>query len=344
MKKISALLLTILLTASACQILPQDEPAPAEPAAPETSVPIETKPDEITLSMGFIPNIQFTPVYIAQYNQYFPRQNLKVDLDYGMAPDLIQLVGAGTKQFALTDGEQVIMAREQGLPVVAIMAWYQEVPAAIVSLSEQEIQNPQDLIGKKIGIPGLYGSSYTALLAFLADQQIAPEEVEIVAIGYTQIEALTSGIVDAAVVFSNNEPLQMQALDYEINTIQLNQYTNLAGASLVTNQETITNQSELVQRLVTALRQGMTYVEAEPDTAFAIAIAQIPDLQTDLHPVQKEILLASLELWKNAHYPDQFGLLLPAIWEQTGQTLLDMGLLEQAVDVSEAYTNQFIFR
>jgi ABC-type nitrate/sulfonate/bicarbonate transport system substrate-binding protein len=40
------------------------------------------------------------------------------------------------------------------------MAWCQDFPVAVVAKTGQGIHTPQDLAGKRIGIPGLHSAAY----------------------------------------------------------------------------------------------------------------------------------------------------------------------------------------
>ncbi|HRY20510.1 MAG TPA: ABC transporter substrate-binding protein, partial [Flexilinea sp.] len=128
--------------------------------------------EEFSLPVGFVPNVQFAPLYVALENGYFAGENLKITLDHSLETDTVALVGANKIPFGICSGEQVLLARNQGLPLTYIAEWYEQYPVGIVSLKEAGITSMQDLRGKKVGVPVLSGASYIGLEALLQESNM----------------------------------------------------------------------------------------------------------------------------------------------------------------------------
>ena len=292
----------------------------------------------IRLPLGYIPNVQFAPLYVAVEKGYFREAGLEVTFDYSFETDAMALVGAGEIPFAVVSGEQVLLARSQGLPVVYVAAWYQQYPVAVVSKVEEGIVSPADLKGKTIGLPGLFGANYIGLEALLFSAGLSNDDVTLTSIGFTQVESIATDQVQAASVYAANEPVQLKAQGYEVNEIRVGDHVQLASNGLVTNEATLASNPELVRAMVKAMLRGIADTIQNPDEAYEISKKYVENLANADEAVQKEVLARSIEFWK----AEQLGYSDTSAWENMLDVLLKMGLLTETLDVNEAFTNEFL--
>jgi NitT/TauT family transport system substrate-binding protein len=303
-------------------------PTPAPPASPT----------EVTLAMGFIPNVQFAPFYVAVNQGYFADENLEIEFDYGMETDLLNLVGTDALHFAVASGDQVILARGQGLPVVYVMTYFQRFPVAVVSLEDVPLENPEDLIGRSVGIPGLWGASYIGWLALLDAAGIDEGDIKLESIGYTQVASLTEDQVDAAVVYAANEPVQLRQAGYEPHIIYVADYMNLVSNGIITNEKTIAEQPQLVAGLVRAVLRGLRYTVDHPEEAFEICLEYVPEAGGENRDTQSAVLQESIKFWQS----DKLGYSDPSAWEMSQEFMLKAGLAETETVPDKMFTNDFI--
>lgn len=318
-KLTTLLLIAILITACAPQAAPQ-------------------KLTDVRLPVGYVPNIQFAPLYIALEKGYFREAGFNVTIDYSMETDNVALVGAGQIPFAIVSGEQVLLGRAQGLPVTYVMAWYQKFPVGVVAKTGQNIRAPADLKGKRIGIPGLYGASYIGFRALLSQAGLQEQDVTLDAIGFNQVEALATDQEQAGVIYVTNEPIQLRAQGYDVDVIKVSDYLQLVSNGLITSEKIIKEDPGMVRRMVQALLKATQDAIANPNEAYEISKKYVEALAQADEKLQKQVLDASIELWK-AERP---GFSAPQSWENMHKVLLDMGMLKQPLDLKNAYSNDYL--
>lgn len=325
MKKI--LLITLLIALTACG------GAPTSTESPATARPALTR---IKLAMGYIPDIQFAPFYVAEAKGYFKAQGLEVEFVTMFENDAVPLLGTNELQFANVSAEQVIQARAQGLPVKYVMKWWEKYPVAITSKAQLGITTPADLAGRKVGLPGLYGASYIGWQALLNSQGLPADLAQLESIDFTQAAALTAGTVDAAIVYANNEPIKLAAQGEQLNTILIADYIQLASNGLATNEQTIKDRPELVDGMVVAIQKGLADTIADPAAAVATSLKYIDPAPDAV--IARKVLDASIAMWQT----DAPGVSSLERWQTTYDVLLKMGLITTPIKLEEAFTNDFV--
>ena len=244
----------------------------------------------IRLPMGYIPNIQYAPFYVAVEKGYFADAGIEIEFDYSFETKGVELVAAGELPFAVVSGEQVLLARAQGLPVTYVAAWYQQYPVSVVAKSELGVIVPQDLKGKKIGLPGLFGASYIGLRALLAAGKLTEADVTLDAIGFNQVELMAAGQQDIVVGYAANEPIQLRAQGIAVTELRVADYAQLAANGLLASEKVIAENPELVRAFVGAFLKGLKDTIANPDDAFELSASHIPNFADLNADVQGQVL------------------------------------------------------
>ncbi len=322
------LLLPILLLLTSCA-------APATPAPEPTSGPIT-----IQLGVGFIPSVQFAPLYVAIEKGYFTEEGLDVSLEYGYETDFLKLLAAGKREFVIASGDQVILGRAQGLPVTYIAEWYTRYPVVVFSPTDKGIAAPADLIGKTVGIPGLFGASYVGWKALVSAAGLPEDQIVLKNVGFSQAEALQQGLLDAAVDYAANGPVQFQIQNIPTNIIVVDEYMHLPANGLVTSEQGIADHPDRVEGMVRAMLRGVAYTLAHPDEAFAISLKFVPEAAQN-KAANRAIFDASLPYW-TPDAPDALGRTDPAIWPATAAFMQQAGLVDKRVETNGIWTNEFV--
>lgn len=346
------LILTFVVAGCAAPAAPTVSPAAptaatvpsAAPAASEAVLtPASASPSAgltaIRLPVGYIPNVQFAPLYVAMEKGFYRDAGLDVTLDYSFETDGVALVGANELQFAVASGEQVLLGRGQGLPVVYTLAWYQQYPVGIVAFKDKAIRTPADLKGKKVGIPGTYGASYIGYRALIEAGGLKESDMTLDSIGFNQVEALTAGQEDAGVIYVANEPVQLEAQGQQLDVMRVSDYLDLVGNGLITNEKTLKENPELVQAMVTATLKGLQATLDDPAAAYEISKKYVENLDKADQETQQKVLAESMKLWPGKQ---PLGVSDPTSWKNMQDILLRMGLLKDSLNLDQAYTNQFV--
>lgn len=299
--------------------------------------PTQSAQQAISLPMGYVANVQFSPFYMARDRGYFEDEGFDVSFDYRWETDGIQLVAAGEIPFTVASGDQVIQARSQGLPVKAVAAWYQRFPVGVISLPSTPLDQPADLKGLRIGIPETFGASYIGLRALLDVADLTEEDIDLQAIGYTQLAALTNGTVDAVVIYANNAAAVLEEQGTAFNAVYAADYVDLVSVVIASSDTYTAENPERVASFVSAFLSGLRDVLEDPDAAFEVSRTYVEGLDENSE-VQRAVLEASIDLWKSP----TLGRLDAAAWEVGQDVMYDAGLIEQKSPVDELYTNDFV--
>jgi len=139
-------------------------------------------------------------------------------------------------------------------------------------------------------------------------------------------------------VYTNNEPILLRSSGTQIDEIRVKDYAHLISNGLISNEKTIAQDPDLVRMMNQAFLKGIADTIANPDAAYQICLKYVEGLAQADQAVQKQVLATSIEFWK----ANQLGYSDPTAWQNTEQVLLDMGFITKPLDVSLAFSNEFL--
>ena len=256
--------------------------------------------DDLTderMLLTFIPNVQFSPFYVGVAEGYFSDAGFNVTIEHLQEPEVVDLIAAGQANFGIVSGEQVILARSQGRDVVYVYEWFQQYPIGVVVPAGENMTTATDLVGKKVGIPGRFGASYSGLTTLLETAKLSESDIQLEEIGFNAPEVFCLGAVDASVIYVNNEPLQIRNRaragdcgdieDVEVMTVA--SQADLVSNGLIVSADALAENPDYIQAMVTGLDNALRATINNPARAYLVSMEFVENLPND------EALITMLE-------------------------------------------------
>jgi ABC-type nitrate/sulfonate/bicarbonate transport system substrate-binding protein len=307
-----------------------------------SAVPGSGTPTRVSLMLDWYPNGDHAGIYAAAAQGYERAQGIQVDIQVPADPtSALKAVAAGKVDFAVSYEPEVLLARAQGLPVVAVMAMVQRPLNSIIALPGSGITRPRDLVGKRVGTDGLQ-STQDVLDTVLRADGVDPRQVTTVDVSEDNVAALLAHKVDAIVgAYWNWEAVEIQGKDggrypdvMRVDDWGVPSYDELV---LVTSDRLAQTEPDLVRRFVAAEVAGETYAKDNPDGAVRDLLAANKDLDSTL--VSRSVHLLQ-PVWQ-ADAP-AVGVMDARQWSSYEQWMQQQGLLDKAVPIAEAMTDRFL--
>jgi NitT/TauT family transport system substrate-binding protein len=320
-------------------------PPSASPSASSSVAPGESaQPVSLTVGLGYIPSVQFAPFYRADQAGYYAAEGLQVTFQNEIDANLVPKVGQGQVDLGLADGTSVIPAVSQSIPIKSVATIYGQFPSVVITKQGGGATDASGLKGKKIGIPGKYGSSWVMLQALLGSAGLTTSDVTIVEYpDFGQAAALAQGAIDAATGFVNNEPVQLAKQGIQTNVLTVDQAVPLPGPGIIAGTSTIASKRDAVAGFVRATLKAMNEIAADPQVGVDASIKAVPDLAKD-EATQLAILQATIGAWRPAGAAASApltGAIDTAGWGRSITALDGMKMLAKPVTTSDVVDPSF---
>lgn len=293
---------------------------------------------DVSIGLGYIPDVQFAPFYVAQSKGYYAEAGLNVTFNHGIVPDLIGSMIAKKNDFVFAGGDELLEAqnKNKGLQVVDVATIFQKYPVSLIVPASSSIKTLADLKGHTIGVPGPYGSTYTGLLALLYKANLSLSDVKVQYINFTQVQALLNNRVDAVIGYSNNEPLQIQQHGMAVRTFDVSDYQPLISNGIITTVQMNQSEPQVVKSFVQATLKGLQDVINDPPKAVEVSKQYVKTL-TDSAQALK-VLQATIPIWQSSS--GKLGYNDSATWKATQDFLVAIKAIDPVQNLAQVYSNQ----
>ena len=335
------LVLAGILVLASCTTSSSASPSGSDRPSPSASSAGELRP--IRLLLSYRPDVQFAPFYVAQQEGLFADAGLDVTIEHADGGDLIRLVADGQADFGVADATDVMIARTSGIPIKYISTLYQLFPVAIIGpLGSVPADSSRACRGVALARPGVYGSSWIALLALLDAGGLAADDVTIREYPqYDQVDGLLNGDVDLITGFRNNEPLRLEAAGMTTDQLTVDQIAPLPGPGMIVGDDLQTADPALVTAFASAVARAQAAVIADPEAGLQAALVEVPTIAEDVETA-RAVLLATVDLWANDSAPG-VGWIDADLWATGYQTMVHLGFIDGSVPVEEMYSRALLF-
>jgi putative hydroxymethylpyrimidine transport system substrate-binding protein len=323
----AALALTLALTLAAC--------------GEKSEEPGDSGPESFDLALDFYVNPDHAGIYTALAKGYFEEAGLEVNPRVPSDPSApIKQVAAGQVDLAISYEPEVMLARDQGLEVLAVGALIQEPLTSLISLPRAGIEEPADLAGKTVVTAGIpYQAAY--LETILGENGVALNEVERIDVGLNLLQPVLSGRADAMFGgFRNIEGVQLREDGRNPRVVPVDRlgiptYDELV---LVASEERVREDPEAIRLFIAALERGTREARREPSVAVDALLAASPELDRELTAAQVGETLPLF--FPRGNRP--FGWMDPSEWVGFAGFLAEQGQISRRIGTAELLSNELL--
>ena len=303
---------------------------------------IDPQTEPLSLSLDWYPNPDHAGIFTAKDAGFFQDAGLDVDIETPTDPALpIKLVAAGKVDLALSYEPEVLLAREQGLDVVAVGAVVNQPLTSMMWLKKSKVKRVADLKGKTVSTAGIpYQDAY--LKTILDRAGLTESQVNNVAVGQGLLPSIVSGKAQATLgPYWNIEGVDLKLSGQKpvinpVNKLGVPTYDELV---VVAQGQRVKDDPDSIRLFMSALARGTGEAVSKPNAATDTVLKANPDLDPKVTAAQVRVTLPLLDQ-KSEFEP--FGYMDPGDWQSFINWMVDNEVLGGQQRAVDALTNELL--
>jgi len=293
--------------------------------------------ENFVLNVGYMGSLCEAPLHVAYESGYFKDEGLEIEFIKLASGTAFDALTAGRIDASFNLLAAMIQPLSNGLPAKITTGLHTGCDVTLVK-PNSGINKPEDLRGKKVGIPSMTGSPTVYTKRVLADHgvNITPEasEVEFIIYNLTDLPlVLANGSVDAIALneptssISANEYGFVTLMDSAVDEGYKDQYCCVAYVS----DRLVEKHKDIAEKFTRAMQKASAYVDGHQE--------EITKMQVEKNYVAGNAEVNAKVLKKFNYIPSvsgaikQFGIVAPQLQE--------IGMLSKDVNVEALRKNSF---
>ncbi|MFW5433326.1 ABC transporter substrate-binding protein [Paenibacillus apiarius] len=329
------MLMTVVLAACGGQEAASQNDGAAQSEG--TKQPQEKK--DVKVVLEWTPNTNHTGLYVAKEQGFYEEEGLNVEIIQPGTGGADAMIASGEAQFGISIQEGITLARVQNVPLVSIAAIIQHNTSGFAAPKDKNMKTPKDFEGKTYG--GWGSPVEEMVIRSLMEKEGADyDKVKNVNMGSADFFTAVKKDIDFAWIFYAWTGIEAELRNEPIDMMYVNQYSDKLDyytPVIATNEKLIQEDPELIKAFMRATSKGYKYAIDKPEDAANLLLKAVPDLDKDL--------VVASQKWLSSKYQEdaaRWGEQKREVWDNYMNWLLDHKLMEKAIDVDKAYTNDFL--
>ncbi|WP_077623657.1 ABC transporter substrate-binding protein [Sediminibacillus massiliensis] len=295
----------------------------------------EAETKSVKLVLNWFEKAQHGGVFAAQEQGYFEENGLDVTIEPG-GPQVssIQMVASGSSEFGLAHADQLVIARNEGIELVAVAAAMQGSPQALMFHEGKGIDEFEELNGRTAYIqPGITYWDYL-------NNQYDLGDVEELAYSGQHVNFIEDP-ESVSQAFVTSEPYFMdeEGIETETKLISDAGYDPYNIVLYVTKDYLAENEAT-VEKFVKAFVEGWDYYKESPDEITEVINGENPDISYEALQFEQE----TQEEFIYGRDAEEHGVgyMTEERWATLIDQLLELGLLEEEFEASDIFTTEYL--
>jgi NitT/TauT family transport system substrate-binding protein len=298
--------------------------------------------DKVTFRLNWLLYGFHTPFYLGLERGYYKDEGIDLTIGEGQGSvRAVQTVGAKGDMFGLADGGSVVAGISRGAPVRSVLAITNSSPYSLAVRTDVGVKTLKDMEGKTVAsAPGEAGLQLLPALFNRNGVDMAKVRVlrvegagKMVAVAEKRAEGLMAGLDNQSLTLPR-QGVPLIDFGYAKHGV------NTVGLTILTHQDLIKDNPDLVRRFAKATIRSFEAAIKEPEASIKAGQKAKPDMETDLSLDQLKVGISLMKSPNTQNLPT--GHFALKDWQETVDLMKQYQDLQTDKKAEDFFTNDFL--